>query len=246
MDDFIAFLAKHGNLRARRFRSKAYGQEITRYAWGDVSPHELALSLKARAYFCHATAVTLHGLAKATSKTIYLNVEQSAKPSYPGSLTQEGIDLAFSRKQRQSNLTYAHPGISVTVIAGKNTNRLGIEPISDIASQPVAVTNIERTLIDIVVRPAYAGGIVQVLSVYRGAKDRVSVERLLKILKSLDYVYPYHQSIGFLMQKADYPEKSHAELRAIGLNYDFYLEHDIKQPEYSEDWRLFYPKELKA
>ena len=244
--DFIAFLTKRGNLQARRFRSKAYGQEITRYAWGDVSPYEMALSLKARAYFCHATAVTLHGLAKATSKTIYLNVEQSAKPSYPGSLTQERIDLAFSRKQRQSNLTYARPGISVTVIAGKNTNQLGVEPISDIASQPLAVTNIERTLIDIVVRPAYAGGIVQVLNVYRRAKDRVSVERLLKILKSLDYVYPYHQSIGFLMQKADYPDKSYAELRAIGLSYDFYLAHDIKQPKYSEDWRLFYPKELMA
>ena len=84
------------------------------------------------------------------------------------------------------------------------------------------------------------------LNVYRRAKDRVSVERLLKILKSLDYVYPYHQSIGFLMQKADYPDKSYAELRAIGLSYDFYLAHDIKQPKYSEDWRLFYPKELMA
>ena len=87
-----------GHVDGPEIRSKAYGQEITRSTWGNVSPYKLALSLKARAYFCHATAVTLHGLAKATSKTIYLNVEQSAKPSYPGSLTQEGIDLAFSRK----------------------------------------------------------------------------------------------------------------------------------------------------
>jgi hypothetical protein len=85
-----------------------------------------------------------------------------------------------------------------------------------------------------------------VLNVYWAAKDRVSIERLLKTLKSLDYVYPYHQSIGFLMQKAGYPEKNYAELRAIGLSYDFYLAHDMKQPEYSEDWRLFYPRELKA
>lgn len=244
--DFIAFLTKHGDLRARRFRSKAYEQEIIRYAWGDVSPYALALSLKARGYLCHATAVVLHGLSKTTNKTLYLNVEQSAKLPRPSSLTQEGIDLAFSRKQRQSNLTYTHPGISVTIIAGKNTNRLGVEPLSGIAPQPLAVTNIERTLIDIVVRPTYAGGIAQVLKVYRAAKDRMSINRLLQTLESLDYVYPYHQSIGFLMQKADYPEKSYAQLRAIGLNYNFYLAHDIKQLEYSEVWRLFYPKELKA
>jgi predicted transcriptional regulator of viral defense system len=190
VQDFIGFLTKHGHLRARRFRSKAYGQEITRYAWREVSPYEMAMSLKARAYFSHATAVTLHGLAKPGSKTIYLNVEQSPKPSNPGSLTQDGIKLAFSRKQRQSNLTYAYPGISITILAGKNTNRLGVEQISGIAALPLPVTNIERTLIDVVVRPAYAGGIVHLLNIYRAAKDRISVERLLETLKSLDYVYP--------------------------------------------------------
>jgi hypothetical protein len=101
--DFIAFLVKHGDLRACRFRSKAYGHEIIRYAWGDVSRYELAFSIKARGYFSHATAVALHGLPEPAAKTLYLNVEQSAKPPYSSSLTQEGIDLAFSRKQRQSN-----------------------------------------------------------------------------------------------------------------------------------------------
>ena len=37
----------------------------------------------------------------------------------------------------------------------------------------------------------------------------MAVDRLLVILKKYDYVYPYHQSIGFLMQKAGYPEKSY-------------------------------------
>lgn len=116
---------------------------------------------------------------------------------------------------------------------------MGVEQISDIASQPLAATNIERTLIDITVRPAYAGGIAKVLNVYRAANNRVSIHRLLKILERLDYIYPYHQSIGFLMQKAGYPENSYTQLRAIGINYDFYLAHDIKQMEYSKDWRLF-------
>jgi predicted transcriptional regulator of viral defense system len=244
--DFISFLIKHGDLRVRKFRSKAYGQEIIRYSWGEVSPYELALSLKPRAYLCHATAVTLHGLAKPNQKKIFLNTEQSPKPSRPTSLTQNGIGVAFSRKQRQSNLIYAYGGISVTVIAGKNTNGLGVEKISGLASEALATTNLERTLIDIVVRPAYAGGIAQVLKAYRAAKDRVSIDRLLAILEKLNYVYPYHQSIGFLMEKTDYPEKSYAQLRAIGLNHDFYLAHDIQQPEYSKNWRLFYPKGLKA
>ena len=242
---FISFLEKHGDLKVHKFRSKTYGQQITRYSLGKASPLELAISIRKRAYLCHATAVTLHGLAKLSPKTIYLNVEQSPKPSSQGSLTQDGIDRAFSGKQRQSNLIYDYNDVSVIMISGKNTNRLGVEEISGPASEPLQVTNLERTLIDIVVRPAYAGGTSQVLKTYRAAKDRVSIDRILAILKKLDYVYPYHQSIGFLMQKTGYPEKSCAKLSALGLSHDFYLAHGLQQPEYSKNWRLFYPKDFR-
>jgi hypothetical protein len=70
----------------------------------------------------------------------------------------------------------------------------------------------------------------------------MSVDRLFAILKKLDYLYPYHQPIGFLMQWTRYPEKSCAKLRALGLSHDFYLAHGLQEPEYSKDWRLFHPK----
>lgn len=241
--DFIAFLTKHGNLRAQRFHSKHYGQEIGRYSWGEVSPLALALSIKSRSYLCHATAVSLHNLAPLNPKKIFVNAEQSPKPSASGTLTQDGIKLAFSRKQRQSNLVYAYAGISVTLIAGKNTNRLGVEQLDHQGSK-LSITNLERTLIDIVVRPAYADGIAQVLKAYIAARDRISIDRLIEILKKLDYVYPYHQSIGFLMQMADYPDNNYEQLRKLGFQHDFYLAHDMQNPAYSESWRLFFPRAL--
>ncbi len=242
--DFIAFLTKHGDLRVRRLRTKAYGHEIVRYSWGEASPYELALSIKPRAYLCHATALLLHGLTAGNSKKIFINVEQSAKPSQAGLLSQDGIDFAFSRQQRKSKLVYTHSGMSIMVIAGKNTNRLGIESMSINGSLPT--TNIERTLIDIIVRPAYAGGIINVLEAYGAAKNRLAVEGLLAILVQLNHQYPYHQAIGFLMQTTGYPPEAYEPLRAKGLNYDFYLTHDIKDKEYSKEWRLYYPKEIRA
>lgn len=243
--DFISFLTRHGNLKAHKFRSKTYGREIIRYSWHATSPLELALSLKPRAYLCHGTAAMLHGLIKQGAKTIYVNAEQSVKPSNNSLPTQDGINRAFFGKQRQSNLIYTYNGLSFVMISGKNTNRLGVEESPGIASEALQVTNVERTLIDIVVRPAYAGGISQVYKAYRTAKDRVSVDRLLTTLKRLDYTYPYHQSIGFLMQKTGYPVKSYAKLHALGLENDFYLTHALREPEYSQEWRMFYPKELK-
>lgn len=242
--DFISFLTKHTDLRACQFRSAAYGHKIVRYSWGKASFLDLAMAIKPRGYFCHATALTFHGLAALGHKIIYMNVEQSPKESDAGSLTQEGIARAFSGKQRHSNLIYKYDATSVVMISGKNTSHLGVEKIHGPESEILPVTNLERTLIDIVVRPAYAGGPSQVLAAYRAAKGRVSVERLLTILKKLGHVYPYHQSIGFLMDEAGFPTKDCAKLRDLGLHFDFYLAHGMKQPRYSQEWHLFYPREL--
>lgn len=240
--DFVSFLTKEGELRTRELRS-TYGGTITRYTWGKASPYEAAVSIKPNAYLSHGTAALLHGLLK-SDRTIYLNAEQSKKLPFNGALTQEGIDRAFANNQRTSQLVYAFGRSSIIQLAGKNTNRLGVEvmPIPDTAG--IAVTNLERTLVDIAVRPVYAGGPAQVLKVYRAAKDRVSAERLLATLKALDYAYPYHQSIGFLMEKAGYPESCYEPFRALGLAHDFYLTHRMEETAYSSEWRLRYPVSL--
>lgn len=242
VSDFVSFLERQGKLKPLELTSEEYSRSIKRYSWGRASPLELALSIKSRAYLCHGTALTLHGLTNLPLKTIYLNAEQSVKSQDASSLNQRGIDLAFSGRQRRSKLIYRYADVSIVMIAGKNTDHLGVEEIAAPGSGPLQVTNLERTLIDIVVRSAYAGGISNVIKAYRAAKDRMSVDRLVSTLETLDYVYPYHQAIGFLMQKTGYPEKNFRKLRAMGLNYDFYLTHEMKEPAYSKEWRLYHPK----
>jgi predicted transcriptional regulator of viral defense system len=243
--DFIAFLEKQGELTPNLFRATNYNRQTTRYSWGNASIYELAQSIQSRGYLSHSTAVALHALTDLIPKTLYLNVEQSPKPAPSGPLTQRGIDQAFARKQRQSNMTYEHDDWSITIINGKNTGALGVEELIGPSEERLRVTNLERTLIDIVVRPTYAGGIFQVLQAYRAAKDKLSTNRLIATLKKLDYIYPYHQAIGFLMERAGYDEKRYSMLRQLGLKYDFYLSHAVQQPEYSSEWRLFYPKGME-
>lgn len=241
---FIAFLKQQDKFKDHTFHAAKYNRKITRYSWGDASIYELAQAIYPRGYFSHATAVALHGLTDLIPQTIYLNVEQSPKPAPRGPLTQRGIDQAFARRQRQSNMTYAYEDWSVTILNGKNTGALGVEDIIGPNGEKVRATNLERTLIDIVVRPTYSGGIFQVLEAYRRAEGRVSTNRLTATLKKLDYKYPYHQAIGFLMDLAGYEEKRYSLLSRIGLNHDFYLTHGMEAPKHSSKWRLFYPSGL--
>ena len=244
--DFISFLEREAGLQARTFRSHTYNRKINRYSWGEPSIYEFAQALNSRGYLSHAGAVALHGLTDIEVNALYLNVEQSLKPGARNILTQHGIDQAFSRQQRQSNLIYEDGDRKVTIINGKNTNRLDVEAFGGPKSVLLQVTSLERTLIDITVRPSYAGGISRVLDAYIAAKDRVSTDHLLHVLRKLDYVYPYHQAIGFLMQRAGYAENQFNPLHTLDIEYNFYLVHGMKNPVFDANWQLFYPPSLRT
>lgn len=242
---FVEFLLERGKLRIVRLEAMdRVGHDVTRYVRGVASPCELALSIRPGAYLCHATAVFLHGLTEQMPKTIYVNREQSPKPQGT-TLTQTSIDRAFANKQRESTYIFAYEDWKAVVLSGKHTNKLEVGMLTDPQGARVEVTNIERTLIDITVRPAYAGGVFEVLKAYRAAKERMSVNVLLATLKKLNYVYPYHQAIGFYMSRAGYGESRVERLKRLGLQWDFYLTHNIQNREYDSSWRLFYPKGLQ-
>ncbi len=240
---FIDFLIENARLNEVQLDPVNHSniQPITLYAWENPSPYELALSIRPGAYLSHGTAVFLHALTDQSPKTIYVNKEQSPKPAPTGSLTQQGVDRAFAGKQRESNLLYRHGQWQFKVLSGKHTGSLEVAPLLH-AGRELLVTKLERSLIDVTVRPSYGGGVYQVLQAYQAAKHRISVGTLIATLKKLDYMYPYHQAIGFYMQRAGYAPKLYDRLKGLGLHMNFYLTHDMRDKAFDEEWRLFYPK----
>lgn len=242
---FLEFLLASTKLREIELSAGHYAKREKRYVWGSASAWPVALTLRKDAYLTHGSAVFIHGLTDEIPKTIYVNFEQSPKPPPPGRLTQEAIDRAFASRQRQSNLIYDFEDYRIVMVNGKHTGRLEVGAVPGENGELLPVTKVERTLIDITVRPAYAGGVWQVLEAYRGAKDRVSVNTLLATLRKLSYVYPWHQAVGFYMERAGYPESRWSRLLKPGLEFDFYLAHGLPAGrQYDRRWRLYYPEGL--
>jgi len=104
-------------------------------------------------------------------------------------------------------------------------------------------TTLERTLIDIAVRPFYAGGVAEVAKAYEMAKDKeVSVNRLASMLTKMQFGYPYHQAIGYYLERAGYRSAQLDLMRQFPRERDFYLTHQMTDKHYVKDWRLFVPK----
>jgi predicted transcriptional regulator of viral defense system len=218
---------------------------FNRFCWGNPSPLAIAASLKPEYYFSHYTAMSIHRLTEQMPKIIYLTWEQPEKARNIKPLEQRKIDWAFSQNPRISQNFASLNDHKICILYGMHTGGLGIIRIEGLEGEKLRVTNVERTLIDITVRPFYAGGVFEVLKAFKLAKDQVSVNKLATTLKRIGYVYPYHQAIGFYLERSGAYKKSSIDIfRRMEKNYDFYLTYQIKDKEYSKDWRLFYPKGL--
>jgi len=229
--------------KLKRYEINFPNNKILRFSWGRVSTLSMASSIKKDSYFTHYTAMFLHNLTEQIPKTIYVNYEQTKKNYKQGELIQSRVDNAFSRPQRTSSNSTTFSDYKILLLNGKHTNRMGVIEMIASEGEKVMVTNIERTLIDIVVRPTYSGGIYEILKAYRRAAGEVSINKLTAMLRRLDYIYPYHQSIGFYLQKSGvYKESQIQLLKKFDQKIDFYITHQIKENEYSKEWRLYYPK----
>lgn len=238
---FIDYLIKNAKLRKETF-DFAY-RPIVRYTWGEVPFYELLLASKPKSYFTHYTAMYFHELTKQIPKTLYVNFEQEPKPRSKSALVQDRIDFAFKRATRISKNVAKKGEYTIRLLNGMHTGNAGVIESVGHAGEKIQLTDVERTLIDIAVRPEYSGGPYEVLKAYKLAKEKVSVNRLSALLKQINYVYPYHQVIGFYLDKAGVYKDSQVELlRKTEIKYDFYLMHKMADLDYSKKWRLHFPK----
>jgi len=242
VEDFEKQLVQSDILQANKFEFEERIKSQIRFWTSKADIYDVAISLIPRAHLSHITALFLHGITEKPPKSIYITSEQSKKENrtQTSQLKQEDINNAFSKPHRQTNTKCTYRGKEIIALNGMFTNNIGVITMS---AKPV--TSLERTLIDITVRPSYGGGVAEVLKAFINAKNTVDIDVLINLLDSINYTYPYYQSIGFYLEKAGYSNQQISKLKKRQKYVDFYLDYAVKDPIYSMDWRLFYPQKLE-
>jgi predicted transcriptional regulator of viral defense system len=243
-DYLIPFLTKNSHLRQVSFNTPRVEKL---YLWRDVNKYLLMPMLRQNGYYSHLTSLYFHQLQDQEPIDIYYNHEQPIRSSL-GILEQSRINTAFNNRQRITSAQTRYDQNVFWLLNGKQTGNFGTEliDIPNGTGTQILVTNLERTLIDIVVRPAYSGGTKNILRAYQMAQSKILVDKLIETMNALNYVYPYHQSIGFYIDKAGvYDQKFIRAIKAYKpFTYDFYLDYHMIDPQYSQEWKIYYPREL--
>ena len=240
VDALLSALIELGVVTKAVLNSRGY-PSISRYLAGGPTPLQIAASLRPTGYLSHASAAFIHGLNDEPIGTAYVNAEQSPKPGSDVELSQLAIARAFARPQRASRYVFTFDKCQYVILSGKHTDDLGVITLTHSDGTSLRTTDLERTLVDLVVRPSYAGGVDRLRVAFKRSMNRVSIPHLLGTLRALDHVYPYHQALGLLFERVGMPSAELEPLRALKIEFDFYLAHGMKQPVFDAGWRIYHP-----
>lgn len=237
---FISFLLKEDILIEIKL-----SREKTIYIKPGFNNFNISKAIKKDSYLAYFSAVSIHNLTFQIPKIVYSCVDRIYfNLNNTSELKQESIDKSFSKPQRVSNNFYTYNSFKFYFFEKKmELKEIGI---THDYKTDIKYTDLERTLIDIAIKPMYAGGVFEVLEAFKKAKEILDVSKMKHYLDQLNYIYPYDQVIGFYLECAEY------DINKINVFYkkekklSFYLTHNIANKEFSKKWKIYYPLGFKT
>jgi hypothetical protein len=211
------------------------------YINSKIDQYDIASARSRSSFFSHYSALSIHNLTIQLPKQIYLTWERKTmnyNTDMEFEILQEDVDRVFNKPPRITTDKRRYKNYTINVIKGQNHNELGVQPFR----KNLWVSDIERTLIDVAVRPFYAGGTTQVLQAFEAARKVLDTKKLYSYYVYMFFKYPYHKVIGFYLEKAGYDSEDYLPFLNLPSYIDFYLTYNILHKEYNSKWKLFIPK----
>lgn len=243
-DQFMSFLENKNIIKILKLKHQSTGSIKKILTEPDATTQNIALTIKKDGYLSNYSSMQIHQLTLQIPKSLYIsfnkNLELKDVKKSENEISQENIDIAFSKPQRITSEVYRSELDNTRFYFIQKAHKE--KNIGIISNDNYSYTDLERTLIDIAVRPVYSGGVFEVLNAFEIAKEKVDVNKLNTYLLELDYKYPYHQVIGFYMTKAGYDYEKVSIFSNYLSKYNFYLTYNMSNKEYDSEWKIYYPK----
>lgn len=191
-----------------------------------------------------------HIIARELIKPHHYYISHYSAMAIHGLTTQPVLKVFITSSKREKNRLIS--GVEFLFIYTKPSNFFGIEEKWITKQEKIKVSDLEKTLIDALMRSGLCGGISEIAKGIWLRKNRINYERLLKYCKRIK-VKAVSKRLGFILQTLNLADKNIlAELKDYIKNSKTYVPLDPalkKQGKYLSQWRLlvnFNPEELKS
>lgn len=218
-----------------------------------IDPLELIPAFAEKSFASYFCALFFNGLINQVPKTFHISLERKTRGkrsvnSY-AQLDKYKVRDTFMKTPIQTQNIAAYERRKYIFIEREFTEMLGVIDIRASAMKKeisIKVTDLERTLLDCIISPHRAGGIDTVFDSFKSAKNKLDIGKLYYYYTKLNFLYPYWQRIGFILQRTIGHELSAKWEELMNQKkYEFYLMHEYKiNWLLDKKWKIFYPKML--
>lgn len=178
----------------------------------------IAAKASAKSFLSHYTALTIHGLAERYTTQIYVTT------------TKHQRDI----KYHENTIKY---------IQINSEKFFGYETIK-YSNTKIQVSDLERTIIDVIEKPKYAGGYTEVINCLKNIDD-IKYEKLTFYLKKIKNKTTIRKT-GYLLEKLNNlnpSNKTLKEIKQLSGSQDLYFDTD-KKGKYDKEWNIIVPKNI--
>jgi predicted transcriptional regulator of viral defense system len=222
----------------------------------EISPLEIASALHRKSYLCYHTALFWNQLTEQVPNTFYIAIERPATSSLhrrsrsrPEQLDDFVLRDVFVKAHAEHTNVATFRGSRFVTIARAHSNAAGVEHRTvhlDDKAVDIAVTGLERTLLDCIAVPEDAGGIANVIDALKTGGSSINFDTFSELYDQLAFKYPHWQRIGLLFTKLGLDDLAKRWKAKFGEpNNKFFLAKGYRlEWEFDNTWSVYYPTGL--
>ncbi|MCF6172201.1 MAG: hypothetical protein L3J44_00180 [Campylobacteraceae bacterium] len=191
-------------------------------------------------FFSMTTALYIQGFARYKTQLIFHSKELTKKDIHLSSsnisLSQKNIVESYKNKNyRYTNNIGSFDKYHIISLSPKNTNNFGVIKYGE-----YPVSSIERALVEMVVNVHYFKSFNNLISIFKPIKNRINIKNVADILIAFDFIYPYYNSVGFLLEEIGFKKGELTSIRKNINTLDFYTERKKETYRYNKYWKIYY------
>lgn len=188
-----------------RLRKGLYVIEQPMLGGAPLHEYEVAMHLVSPGAISHWSAMQFHGLTEQIPRTVFVLT------SDPGA---KQLRTASTDKHRRA---YVVHGTSYVFVLVKPERYFGIQQ-DWIGEARINITDLERTLIDGLIRPAYCGGFGEVVEAFESNFERIDISKIIAYALRLDQTAA--RRLGWMLERSGASIKQLEQLQqAVGSGY---------------------------
>ena len=233
------YLTTHINKLALNWNLRAEFKLLTLQNANDISVSDIIEHLSKKYYQSHYSALYFNKLTNQSPSSYFFSREYKNRTAvHSNDFVPLRIKQAFIKPARETSRFFTFNNKSFYLINKQNIDDLGL-----INSLNTLISGPERTFIECIMSPHYAGGINNIIESYTNVN--LNLKLLFDVYESYSPYYPYWQSIGFIIDRTkntDLSQKWRSKF-AHKKMIDFYLDKNFRSDwKFDPNWRIFYSK----